>query len=208
MNVTNAPGFPLQLVAGTEQFGVTQGTWTWWGTMLYYDHGTEWQMFFMCQMPHGKTGIFLYIMPYVLITTAGCSYSMPSQAGAYPLQLFNVPQFSEAFLVYDRILCCIICTLHVSTVCRLLRLFLGMNCPVYTFHEHRNTKQAEESHRHSYWLLQVSQRRYFVCNLKQSGSTKHSASDVYHSRRYWQHVSASSFCKQKSISAFQWYQDM
>ncbi len=135
--------------------------------MLHYDHGAEWQMFFMCPMPHGKTGIFLYTMPYVLTANADCSYSMPSQASTYPMQLFNVPQFSEAFLVHDRI-CCIICTLYVSTVYRLLRLFLGMNRPLYTFHEHRNTKQAEESHCHSYWLLQVSQRRYFVCNLKQS----------------------------------------
>lgn len=42
-----------------------------------------------------------------------------------------------------------------------------MNCPVYAFHEHRNTEQAEEDRRHSHRFLQVRERRHFVCDLTQ-----------------------------------------
>ena len=204
MNATATPGFPLQLVVGTKQFGVTQGTWSWWGTMLHYDHGAEWQMFFMCPMPY-MTGIFLYTAPYVLTTSAGCHiYSTPSQAGPYPLRVVNVLQRSATFLMRDW-KSCIICPVYVLTVYQLLRLFLGMNCPVYAFHKHRNTKQAEESHCHSHRFLQVRQRRHFVCDLTVCQKKCQVVSQDSH--KYWQHVSVSSSCKRKLISAFQWYQD-
>ena len=64
--------------------------------------------------------------------------------------------------------CCIIYIVHVLTMNKLLRLFLGMNCPVYALHEHSNTEQAKETRRHSHRFLQVRQRRHFVCDLTQS----------------------------------------
>jgi hypothetical protein len=192
VNVTETPGFPLQLVVGTKPFGVTQGTWSWWGTMLHYDHGAEWQMFFLCPMPY-MTGIFLYTAPYVLTTSAGCIYSAPSQVCPYSLRVVNVLQRSTTILMHDW-KSCIICPVYVLTVYKLLRLFLGMNCPVYAFHEHRNTEQAEESHRHSNRFLQVCQRRHFVCDLIVC-QKKLSSRVSQDSHKCWQHVSVSSSCK-------------
>ncbi|KAF8621670.1 hypothetical protein AX15_007683 [Amanita polypyramis BW_CC] len=65
VNATRTPSFPLQLVVGTAQFGVGQGTWSWRGILLEYDHGAGWQSFVQCPMPNGRPGIFMYTVPYV-----------------------------------------------------------------------------------------------------------------------------------------------
>ncbi|RDB22858.1 hypothetical protein Hypma_010204 [Hypsizygus marmoreus] len=65
LNETQSDGYPLQLVVGKKQTGLTGGSWRWRGTMLYYDHGPAGNsgLYYSCRLADGSYGVFMFLRP-------------------------------------------------------------------------------------------------------------------------------------------------
>ncbi|KAF9009072.1 hypothetical protein BDQ17DRAFT_1349476 [Cyathus striatus] len=72
INVTSTSEFPLQLIVGTKQAGISTGSWRWRGTMLYYDQGSRGNqgLFYTCTTDSGLPGVFMFLQPSP--TPPGC----------------------------------------------------------------------------------------------------------------------------------------
>ncbi|KDQ64496.1 hypothetical protein JAAARDRAFT_228050 [Jaapia argillacea MUCL 33604] len=73
VNTTGVADVPLKLMVGKKRSGITNGSWRWRGTMLYYEQGSNSNqgVYYVCIEKTGHSGVYMFLKPSP--TPSGCS---------------------------------------------------------------------------------------------------------------------------------------